>query len=811
MSSESPWRAEWIWCGEKLPHARASRFGGLPPADDYDRKVLFRRRFSLTEIPAAAPVWLTSNSRHILFVNGHQVLRGPIRSSARRLYYDHTDVRRYLNEGENTFAVLVRYYGFATSWWEPTPMTGAAGAGGLLLQASLGEGTIVTDATWRTRDSSVWQRRRPHNELSPQIPEIFDARHSDAEWTSADFDDSSWESASLLTTHQLGRVSSSKPPSEPFGKLLANPLTPPVPSIRRPRSAWRIPSATRSDDAIGTLRATLSSVPIEQGPATSRQPALPSNVTRDETLVIDFGAIVSGTLSFTVAAHENDRVGVTLVETLASYALDSANYLEYTARGTHDVYESLESMGGRYALVAALDGEPTVTDLSVIERTRPRPPGSGFDSDDVGLNRLYSVAVRTVDLCSRDAYMDCPTREQRAWVGDSVIHQSVDLTCNPDWSLAIHNVQLLAAPRSDGLLPMAAAADFASRDLVTIPDATLHWTRSVHNIYRYTGDRALVSRLLPVFESALRWFEPFQGDDGLLHDITGWVLIDWAPTEVDGAVASLNGLWGRALLDFAEIADWLGDSGRSAWARAAHQRLRYGFERFWDPQREIYVDSLLEDKRSRRLSEHANSAAVTGGLVPESRWPRIAEILLDRERVVDAASRMPAAEPSTFFRRVLALRQQPNWDIERELVAAQPFFRYIVHDAIAAMGRADALAGLLHDWDAMLESGPSALREVWRGQSYAHGWSATPARDLIRYVAGITPGSPGYENVRVAPMLGALHRLDAAAPSPHGPIRVAVADGSLSVTSPKPVTLVRPDGAVEELPAGTSVVAWPHP
>ena len=114
---------------------------------------------------------------------------------------------------------------------------------------------------------------------------------------------------------------------------------------------------------------------------------------------------------------------------------------------------------------------------------------------------------------------------------------------------------------------MVAAADFASRDLVTIPDATLHWTRSVHNIYRYTGDRALVSRLLPVFESALRWFESFQHDDGLLHDVTGWVLIDWAPTEVDGAVASLNGLWGRALLDFAEIADWLSDSGRSTWAR----------------------------------------------------------------------------------------------------------------------------------------------------------------------------------------------------------------------------------------------------
>ncbi|MEO7372422.1 MAG: alpha-L-rhamnosidase N-terminal domain-containing protein [Terrimesophilobacter sp.] len=783
----------------------------MPPAESYDRKVLFRRQFPLTEIPAVASVRITSNSRHILFVNGHEVLRGPIRSSARRLYYDHTDIRSYVRKGNNTFAVLVRYYGFATSWWEPTPMTGAAGAGGFLLEALLDEDTLVSDSTWRARDSSAWQRRRPDNELSPQIPEIFDARNADAGWLRADFDDSSWEFASVLTTHQLGRAPSSKTPSEPFGPLLANPLTPPLPSNRVAHSSWRMHSSTGPADALGAFASALSSLSRNDDTATSKLTALPVDIARGETLVIDLGGIVSGTVSFALAARENARVGVTLVETLAPYALDSANYLEYTARGSHDAYESLEFMGGRYALVVALEDDTTVTDFTVIERTRPRPPGFGFHSDDASLNRLYSVAVRTVDLCSRDAYMDCPTREQRAWVGDSVIHQSVDLTCNPDWSLAIHNVQLLAAPRSDGLLPMVAAADFASRDLVTIPDATLHWTRSVHNLYRYTGDRALVSQLLPIVESALRWFELFQREDGLLHDVTGWVFIDWAPTEVDGAVASLNGLWGRALLDFAEISDWLGDSGRSAWARAAHERLSHGFERFWDPQREIYVDSLQGSERSRRLSEHANSAAVTGGLVPEARWPRIVEILLDRKRIVDAASRMPDSEPALFFRTVLALRHQPNWDVERELVAAQPFFRYVVHDAIALMGRADALTGLLHDWDAMLETGPSALREVWRGQSFAHGWSATPARDLVRYVAGISPGSPGFESVRVAPRLGGLHRLDVSAPSPHGPIRVAVADGSLSVTAPRPVSVIRPDGTAVELPSGTSVVPWPRP
>ncbi|HEU4808377.1 MAG TPA: family 78 glycoside hydrolase catalytic domain, partial [Homoserinimonas sp.] len=655
-----------------------------------------------------------------------------------------------------------------------------------------------------------WRPQRPRDELSPQIPEIFDARRLDAAWILSGFDDSTWAPAAVLMTSQLGRRPTSRPPSEPFSSIGRNPLTPPTPARRAAVSVWREVPSEWPAETVGTFTATLTSMANRGGPSPTKSVNFPARASAGGTLVMDLGGIVSGTVSFRLDAAAGARVAVTLIETLEPYALDSANYLEYTARGRDDRYESLEFMGGRYLLVAVLEGDAVVTDVAVIERIRPRPQTTGFSCDDDALNWLYSVAVRTVDLCSRDAYMDCPTREQRAWVGDSIIHQSVDLTCNPNWELAIHNVRLLAQPRSDGLLPMVAAADFSSPDLVTIPDASLHWTRTVHNLYRYTGDRDLVAGLLPAFESVLRWFATYQGEDGLVGEIPGWVLIDWAPTEVDGAVASLNGLWGRALVDFAEISDWLGDGGRAEWARGLHERLRHGFEKFWDPDREVYVDSIRNGERSRRLSEHAHAAAVAGGLVPEHRFTRVAAVLLDRQHIVDPTTLLADYEPSTFFRDTLALRQQPNWDVERDLVAAQPYFRYIVHDALAALGRADAIADLLHDWDALLLTGPSALREVWRGQSYAHAWSATPARDLVKHVAGISPGSPGYDTVRIAPRPGPLSRLDVTAPSPHGVIRVVLEDEQLSVTSPRPVSVIHPDRTVTELAAGNTTLAWPQ-
>ena len=63
-----------------------------------------------------------------------------------------------------------------------------------------------------------------------------------------------------------------------------------------------------------------------------------------------------------------------------------------------------------------------------------------------------------MSINSFDSYTDCPTREQRAWTGDSVVHQMVDLTTNADWRLARWHPTLTASPRSDGMLPMAVIA-----------------------------------------------------------------------------------------------------------------------------------------------------------------------------------------------------------------------------------------------------------------------------------------------------------------------------------------------------------------
>src|ERR687891_464017 len=100
-----------------------------------------------------------------------------------------------------------------------------------------------------------------------------------------------------------------------------------------------------------------------------------------------------------------------------------------------------------------------------------------------------------------------------------------------------------------------------------IPDWPLHWIRSIHNLMRYTGDRELVAGLLPQAEGVLRWFLPYRGVDGLLTDVP-----------VAGTSAALNALWARGLRDFEDMARWLGDDGRGAWAHGLRGGVRRGFE-----------------------------------------------------------------------------------------------------------------------------------------------------------------------------------------------------------------------------------------
>lgn len=801
------WHGQWVWCAD-AGILKTGEFMSDPRLNPkaFDRRVLFRKTVELAELPATAPLRITADSRYTLWVNGRELARGPVRGHPSRLRYDTVDTADALVPGVNAICVLVRFYGHPNAWWMPASPTFSHGGGVLLAELDLPTGVVGTDRSWRYLVSDAWQPQAPAG-VGQFVPEVLDGRRLDHRWLAADYDDSRWRPARVVTAIHLGGTSRTVPPADPYGPLPPRPIPWPV-STLRPARRVSVRRAKPPNPALGPVRYVAEADAAASDVAELARFPLTVDLDAGSVAVLtaDWGEIVTGTLVIEVDAPAGVRIDARSCEELDTTGRlprhHHAHGVSYTTRGLADRFESGDPTGGRYAIVVLRGTGPvTVRRVAVVERLRPRPSGPYFLCSDEVLNEVYDVGLRTVRLTAQDAYVDCPTREQRAWTGDSVVHQSVDLVTNPDWSLARWHPRLAASPRPDGMLPMAVVCDFEHAGTTYIPDWSLHWIRSVHNLYRWTGDRDLVAGLMPVAENALRWFDRF-AVGGLLSDVTGWVLLDWASVQGEGASAVLNGLWGRALRDFAEMARWLGDAGRAGWAQRQHAALAEAYQVFWCPDRGGYRDWLTGTAVQPRMSEHASAAAVVGGLVPADRRRAVLRLLTDRS---DRVGR-------SWSFQILPLRAAmgpppPDWDVDREVVAAQPFFRYVVHDAVAALGGADHMPRLCRDWKPLLEGGARTWRETWQGGSHCHGWSSTPSRDLPLYTLGLSPARPGFTVARVAPRLGDLAWARGAVPTPHGLLRVSVDRDGVEVDSPVPVELDL-GGRTWSRPAGRW--AWPR-
>jgi hypothetical protein len=92
------WSDHWI--GHQPPAATGSPadfLTGVEASREFSRS-MFRRTFDVEAIPANAPARI-ADSRYVLWVNGHEVGRGPARSQPYRLRYDSYDLAPYLSAG----------------------------------------------------------------------------------------------------------------------------------------------------------------------------------------------------------------------------------------------------------------------------------------------------------------------------------------------------------------------------------------------------------------------------------------------------------------------------------------------------------------------------------------------------------------------------------------------------------------------------------------------------------------------------------------------------------------------------------------
>ncbi|MFW6154731.1 MAG: family 78 glycoside hydrolase catalytic domain [Planctomycetota bacterium] len=766
------WRAQWIW-HEHAPQRNAW--------------VLFRHTFDV-ERTAGARLAITADTRYRLWINGQRLGDGPPQSQPYHQYYDEYPLDEVLTPGASCVAVLVHHQGLQ-------PHT----RGGLLCEITDADGETLaaTGDGWRCQLGRAWRQDTylaRCNKIGP-FQEHVDLRRMPAGWQADGFDDRGWDRPAVLATRGC-----SKPPAVmPWCRLIPRDIArleqrdiyPAAPACVE--ECLDLANRHRSEDL--SISLSQAGRPVDWavvenadallgvegdtvlGCSTRHQDHI-TDGRYDPCLTLDFGRVLTGYAEIDVDAPVGAVIEIGYAERLVDGRFVNAIECPFAdmivcAEG-RNTFRPLVWRSLRYLRVRVKNAETPVrvSAIRVVEVRYPFANRGGF-AGDTGLEAVFALCRRTLELCSIESLMDTPFREQAQWLGDVAAVTVPGLyACFGETALPGKFLRQAAINTLPTGLP-ANHSNIVPTGLDSIPDYALWWVIGLWRHYQYTGDGRYLHECYPELQRVMRVHLERLNAAGLIEDMFGWMFIDWADTDRRGMVAAYNAIFAGACDAAAAVARFKGD----AWAAEQYTDAAGGVRRafqptFLHPQGGLVVDCVADETSSAKVSEHANAAAVAFGCLDES---TAGEVL--RRIFIDRSAR--ATE-------------------------AQPFFMGVVLEALRRIGRRDVAVDLVAErWGRMLARGQTSCSEewyingswrhgTWLGfyRTLSHAWSACAAEFLITGLGGIAILDPGCTRLRVDPH-PARFPYAVTYPTPRGDVRITWDGADADVEAPPGVDIVR--------------------
>ena len=188
-------------------------------------------------------------------------------------------------------------------------------------------------------------------------------------------------------------------------------------------------------------------------------------------------------------------------------------------------------------------------------------------------------------------------------------------------------------------------------------------------------------------ERVLRWFAPFQNLTGPAqghHRVGADRLVGGVEQRHHRHLSPRSGRAG--CVSSPRWPAWLEEKGSQRWAERLYNKAKAGFELFWDERRGSYVDHIVDGDAG--TGDEPDRAARR----PSCRdW---------RRRNAGAASSTTITDPAklviyTWQMGGGPLGQKPQAGAgmcRTQIVRAEPFMSYVVHDAVALAGKAEQSA-----------------------------------------------------------------------------------------------------------------------
>lgn len=688
-SAISPFRqsARWIWDGE------LDR-----PVDTYR---LFRKTFELKSRPSSAPIHITADAEYRLYVNGKYVGRGPAPNPPSHISVDKLDVASYLKSGKNAVGVIVYHLGVQS-------FPRVLGRAGLFAQIDLPGQAVSTDATWKWHDA-WWEPTGERFSGFREFTEHLDGRKEQAGWAEPRFDDSAWRAAAEIGPAGTAPWTAMEERDIPMpdhrptyaASVVFTSICSPTPPAKKEAAAELAKVPWKPD--------TSTAAPFERLAGNRPSSVTVDTATAGRIIGIDFGREVSGYPELTV---ENDRDGA-VIDAGYGEGIEADGHVSVRRQGNPDCDRFTLRKGSqtlrifhhrafRYMLLAVRGGKETIHPPQVIESGYPVQMKGSFASSDPRLDKIWQVGRRTMQICMDQGFMDCPWRERGQYIGDGLAELPAALYAFGDTTLMRRFLrQAQFCQPADGMLEPAYPNDWTlwhgQRGPNRIPGYGALWVVMLDQYYHATGDKALVSELLPTMKRLMAWFEPHVGSDGLLAEIPEWNFIDWAKMDPKSQMACLNLQYLWALRSAASLCAAAGE--KSAYDEQAAKLAKRFDEVFWSEPDGLYRDA------ANVLTEHTNALALL--------------ILVE--------------DPARASRIIAKL------DDPLILKPESPYFEGFVLRALCKHGRHDlALKTIREKWGNMIDHGATTFWESYGAQwSLCHAWSCTPTALLSEEVLGV--------------------------------------------------------------------------
>lgn len=439
---------------------------------------LLRKEFEIEEGFLKARLYISALGMYEAKINdsrvGDQVLTPGFTDMERRRQYQTYDVTHLLTAGKNAIGVSL-----ADGW-----ARGRLGFSGkrnqfsteialwalLILTYPDGEKTVfVTDQSWKTTKNG------PCRLSDLRDGEIYDARMEIDGWSSAGFDDSTWEPVHL----------------KDYSGIIEGTKGLPVREVRR-------------------LKGKLLDTP-------------------DGRTVIDFGENIAGYVEFCVSGKAGDEVKLVHGEVLdkaGNFTMRNFHFegtpempiyctkqeIKYILSGKEkETYKpSFTFMGFRYVLVEKWPGNVNPDDFTAVVICSDMKKTVDFKCSNELLNQFFENSIRSQMGNFIDIPTDCPHRERMGWTGDAQIFCRTAATNFDTQAFFIKWLRdVSTAQKKDGEIPNTVPFESMPTEEKPIgPVCSSGWGDAVtiipYKLYEVYGDKQIISDIYPAMK---RWVD----------------------------------------------------------------------------------------------------------------------------------------------------------------------------------------------------------------------------------------------------------------------------------------------------------------